>query len=176
MANEIAVFGGGCFWCTEASFQDLKGVARAVPGYAGGSVPSPSYQQVCTGMTGHAEVVQVEFDPSVISYETLLKVFFTVHDPTQLNRQGNDVGTQYRSVIYTTSEEQKQAAEAFIAEINPEFDGGIVTEVAPLDTFYEAEDYHHDYFKKNPNAGYCAVIISPKVAKLRKQFADLLKK
>ena len=175
MAGEKAVFAGGCFWCTEAAMQDLKGVVHVLPGYAGGTVPSPSYEQVCTGRTGHAEVVQVEFDPDVISYNDLLKVFFTAHDPTTLNYQGNDAGTQYRSAIYYTTDEQKKQAQDFIAKINPQFDGGIVTEVAPLETFYEAEDYHHDYFKKNPNAGYCRVIISPKVAKLRKEFSGMLK-
>jgi peptide-methionine (S)-S-oxide reductase len=177
MANEnLAVFGGGCFWCTEAAFQDLRGVRRVLPGYAGGKVVNPSYEAVCTGRTGHAEVVQVEFDPAVISYKDLLKVFFTVHDPTQLNRQGNDIGTQYRSVIYYTSDEQKNEAEDFIAEFNPEFDNGIVTTVEPLERFHVAEEYHHNYFKRNPHAGYCQVIVSPKVAKVRKQFAGFLQK
>lgn len=175
MATQTAVFGGGCFWCTEAAFQDLKGVHSAVPGYAGGKGQQPSYQQVTSGTTGHAEVVRVIFDPDLISYEDLLKVLFTVHDPTTRNRQGNDIGTQYRSIIFYSDESQKQTAEEFIARINPEFDGRIVTEVEPLTDFYEAEDNHHDYFKKNPNAGYCQVIISPKVAKLRKEFAELLK-
>jgi peptide-methionine (S)-S-oxide reductase len=175
MTNQTAVFGGGCFWCTEAAFQDLQGVASAVPGYAGGQVAHPSYQQVTTGATGHAEVVKVTFDPDVISFEDLLKVFFTVHDPTTRNRQGNDIGTQYRSIILYSDETQKSAAQDFIATVNPEFDEGIVTELQPLTDFYEAEGYHHDYFKKNPNAGYCQVIISPKVAKLRKEFASLLK-
>lgn len=169
-----AVFGGGCFWCTEAAMQDLRGVKSVVPGYAGGHLPEPSYQQVCTGRTGHAEMVKVEFDPDVISYETLLKVFFTSHDPTTLNRQGNDIGTQYRSIILYTDEQQKAEAEKFIAELNPEFDNSIVTTVEPLTEFYEAEEYHHNYFKRNPYAGYCQVIISPKVAKLRKEFANLL--
>jgi len=176
MSTQTAVFGGGCFWCTEAAFQDLKGVQSAVPGYAGGKTQQPSYQQVTTGATGHAEVVKVVFDPIVISYNDLLKVFFTVHDPTTRNRQGNDVGAQYRSIILYIDEAQKKAAEDFIARINPEFDGRMVTEVEPLVEFYEAEGYHHDYFKKNPNAGYCQVIISPKVAKLRKEFSDLLRK
>jgi peptide-methionine (S)-S-oxide reductase len=175
MATQTAVFGGGCFWCTEAAFQDLKGVHSAVPGYAGGKGQQPSYQQVTSGMTGHAEVVKVTFDSDVISYEDLLKVLFTVHDPTTSNRQGNDIGTQYRSIILYSDESQKKTAQDFIARINPEFDGRIVTEIEPLTDFYEAEDYHHDYFKKNPNAGYCQVIISPKVAKLRKEFAGLLK-
>lgn len=176
MTKQTAVFGGGCFWCTEAAFQDLKGVDRVLPGYAGGQVPNPSYQDVCTGRTGHAEVVKVEFNPDIISFTDLLKVFFTVHDPTTLDRQGNDMGSQYRSIILYAGEEQKQQAEAFIAELNPEFDNRIVTQIEPLTEFYEAEQYHHDYFKKNPNAGYCRAIISPKVAKLRKEFAGLLKK
>jgi peptide-methionine (S)-S-oxide reductase len=175
MATQTAVFGGGCFWCIEAAFQDLKGVHSAVPGYAGGKGQQPSYQQVTSGMTGHAEVVKVTFDSDVISYEDLLKVLFTVHDPTTSNRQGNDIGTQYRSIILYSDESQKKTAQDIIARINPEFDGRIVTEIEPLTDFYEAEDYHHDYFKKNPNAGYCQVIISPKVAKLRKEFAGLLK-
>lgn len=174
MANNTAVFGGGCFWCTEAALQDLKGVKSVVPGYAGGQVASPTYEQVCTGRTGHAEVVKVDFDPDVISYETLLKVFFTSHDPTTMNRQGNDIGTQYRSIILYTDEQQKNEAEKFIAELNPEFDNAIVTTVEPLMQFYEAEEYHHNYFKRNPYAGYCQVIISPKVAKLRKEFANLV--
>ena len=176
MPTQTAAFGGGCFWCTEAAFQDLKGVESAVPGYAGGKAKQPSYQQVTTGATGHAEVVKVVFDPDVISYEDLLKVLFTVHDPTTRNRQGNDIGTQYRSIILYNDAAQKKTAQDFIARINPEFDGRIVTEIEPLAEFFEAEDYHHDYFKKNPTAGYCQVIISPKVAKLRKEFAELLKK
>ena len=175
MTTQTAVFGAGCFWCTEAAFQDLKGVHSAVPGYAGGKAQQPSYQQVTSGVTGHAEVVKVTFDPEMISYEDLLKVLFTVHDPTTRNRQGNDIGTQYRSIILFSDESQKKTAEDFIARINPKFDGRIVTEVEPLAEFFESEDYHHDYFKKNPNAGYCQVIISPKVAKLRKEFAGLLK-
>jgi peptide-methionine (S)-S-oxide reductase len=176
MSKQTIVFGGGCFWCTEAAFQNLKGVNRVMPGYAGGQVAEPTYEQVCSGRTGHAEVVRVEFDPAVIAYNDLLKVFFTVHDPTTRDRQGNDIGSQYRSVILYTDEEQKREAEKFIAEINPEFDNRIVTQVAPLTDFYEAEEYHHNYFKKNPNAGYCQAIISPKVAKLRKEFAGLLSK
>jgi peptide-methionine (S)-S-oxide reductase len=176
MTTQSAIFGGGCFWCTEAAFQDLRGVSRVLPGYAGGSVRNPSYEAVCTGRTGHAEVVQVDFDPAVISYKDLLRVFFTVHDPTQLNRQGNDIGTQYRSSIFYTNDEQKQEAEDFIAELNSEFDNGIVTTIEPLKDFYVAEEYHHNYFKRNPHAGYCQVIVSPKVAKVRKQFAGLLQK
>lgn len=171
--QQTAVFGGGCFWCTEAALQDLRGVQRVVPGYAGGHTVSPNYQDVCTGRTGHAEVVKVEFDPEQISYRDLMKVFFVSHDPTTLNRQGNDIGTQYRSIIFYTSEEQKAEAEAFIAEINPELDNGIVTTVEPLKEFYVAEEYHHNYFKRNPFAGYCMAIISPKIAKLRKEFPGM---
>ena len=175
MVNKAtAVFGGGCFWCTEAALQDLRGVSRVLPGYAGGSVKSPSYEQVCTGRTGHAEVVKVEYDPEVISYQDLLKVFFTVHDPTQLNRQGNDIGTQYRSAVFYEDEAQKKETEDFIGELNKEIGGGIVTTLEPLGDFYEAEEYHHNYFKRNPFAGYCQMIVSPKVAKVRKKFADLL--
>jgi peptide-methionine (S)-S-oxide reductase len=176
MTTQSAIFGGGCFWCTEAAFQDLRGVSRVLPGYTGGSVRNPSYEAVCTGRTGHAEVVQVDFDPAVISYRDLMRVFFTVHDPTQLNRQGNDIGTQYRSSIFYTNDEQKKETEDFIAELNPEFDNGIVTTLEPLTDFYVAEEYHHNYFKRNPYAGYCQVIVSPKVAKVRKQFAGLLQK
>ncbi|MEX1248647.1 MAG: peptide-methionine (S)-S-oxide reductase MsrA [Anaerolineales bacterium] len=176
MPIHTAVFGGGCFWCTEAAFQDLKGVQLVVPGYAGGNAAAPTYEQVCTGRTGHAEVVKVEFDAQQISYKDLLKIFFAVHDPTTPDRQGNDIGSQYRSVILYTNEEQKQEAESYIAELNPEFDNRIVTQVQPLTEIYEAEGYHHNYFKKNQNAGYCQVIISPKVAKLHKEFASLLQK
>lgn len=177
MAAETAVFGGGCFWCTEATFQDIKGVSRAVPGYAGGpsGAPAPTYEQVCTGRSGFAEVVQVNYDPAVVSYRDLLTVFFATHDPTTPNRQGNDVGTQYRSVILYANDQQKVEAEAFIGEHTGDFDRPIVTEVAPLTEFFEAEEYHHDYFKRNPFAGYCMAIIAPKVSKLRKEFAELLK-
>ena len=174
MATNSAVFGGGCFWCTEAAFQRIKGVTHVVPGYAGGNVQQPSYERVTTGTTGHAEVVRVTFDPDVVSYKDLLKVFFAIHDPTTPNRQGNDIGPQYRSIILFADEQQNQEAQSYIAEINPEFDNRIVTEVKPLEAFYEAEEYHHNYFNRNPNAGYCQVIISPKVSKLRKDFAQLL--
>ena len=174
MATNSAVFGGGCFWCTEAAFQRLKGVARVVPGYAGGQLADPSYQQVTTGRTGHAEVVKVDFDPDVISYNDLLKVFFAVHDPTTPNRQGNDIGPQYRSIILYASEEQRKATTEIIADLNKEIGGGIVTEVKPLSEFFEAEEYHHNYFNRNPYAGYCQAIISPKMSKLRKEFALLL--
>ena len=176
MPTQTAVFGGGCFWCTEAAFQRLKGVTRAVPGYAGGEAANPSYEQVTSGSTGHAEVVRVEFEADVISYQDLLKVFFAIHDPTTLNRQGNDIGPQYRSVILYANEEQKNAAIKFIAELNKEIGGGIVTEVKPLIEFYEAEEYHHNYFNRNPYAGYCQFVISPKMTKLRKEFKQLLQK
>lgn len=177
MAIETATLGGGCFWCLEAGFQDLKGVASVTSGYAGGSVPDPGYRQVCAGTTGHAEVVQVSFDASVIDFATLLRVFFTLHDPTTLNRQGADVGTQYRSVIYYHDEGQRQLAQAVIAEQETEglWDRAIVTEVAPLPVFYPAEPYHQDYYRQNPHQGYCQVVISPKLAKLRVRYAALLR-
>lgn len=175
--HEIAVFGGGCFWCTEAVFKMLKGVSSVLPGYAGGTVPNPTYDQVCTGSTGHVEVVRVEYDPHLVAYRDLLTVFFGSHDPTTKNRQGNDVGTQYRSVIFYTTEEQKATAEAFIREINASNKEGkpVVTAVEPLDVFYEAENYHHDYFARNPGNPYCEVIINPKLEKVTKSFAHLLK-
>ena len=175
--KEIAVFGGGCFWCTEAVFAELRGVISVMPGYAGGTTPHPTYEQVCTGQTGHAEVTRVEFDPTQIRFEDLLTVFFASHDPTTLNRQGADVGTQYRSAVFYTTEQQKSVAAAFIKKLNESDPNGkpIVTEITPLTTFYEAENYHRDYFKNNPNQPYCQLIIEPKVQKLQKQFADLLK-
>ena len=156
-STETATLAGGCFWCLEAVYDQLKGVTSVVSGYAGGSVPNPSYEAVCSGRTGHAEVVQIEFDPAVVSYQNLLDVFFTIHDPTTLNRQGNDVGTQYQSAIYTHSPEQKAAAADTIAALNQTklWPNPIVTEVAPLDVFYPAEDYHQEYFVKHPNQGYC---------------------
>ena len=177
MAEEIATLGGGCFWCTEAVFKDLRGVTRVAPGYAGGQTPNPTYKQVCTGRTGHAEVVQVTFEPSVVSYADILRVFFTTHDPTTKDRQGNDVGTQYRSIILTSNEAQAEAAREVMDEITREGIWGrpLVTQVAPLDTFYEAEPEHHDYFARNPWSGYCQAIIAPKVAKFRKQYAERLK-
>jgi len=173
-----ATLAGGCFWCLEAVFDELKGVISVESGYAGGHVPNPSYQAVCTGMTGHAEVVQVTFDPSVVSYEDLLRVFFTIHDPTTLNRQGADVGTQYRSAIFTHDDAQRAAAEAVIRQIGESklWAAPIVTEVKPLDKFYVAENYHQEYFVHNPNQPYCRVVIEPKVAKFRKHFVDRLKK
>lgn len=175
--REIATLGGGCFWCTEAVFSELKGVEKVESGYSGGTVPNPTYRQVCTGTTGHAEVIQVTFDPKIISFGEILNVFFTVHDPTTLNLQGPDVGTQYRSVIFFHNEEQKTVAQEVIREINPAKIWGnpIVTEVAPFKAFYKAEDYHQEYFKGNPDQGYCQVVIAPKIAKFRKQYHDKLK-
>jgi peptide-methionine (S)-S-oxide reductase len=176
--TEVATLGGGCFWCLEAVFVELQGVERVVSGYTGGSVPNPTYRQICTGITGHAEVVQVHFDPSGISYREILHVFFAMHDPTTLNRQGADVGTQYRSAIFYHSQEQKEIAEEVIREFEEEkiWYDPIVTEVVPLDTFYEAEEYHQDYFKRNPQQPYCQFVVAPKVAKLRKEYADRLKR
>jgi peptide-methionine (S)-S-oxide reductase len=176
--TEIATLAGGCFWCLEAVFLELKGVHSAKSGYAGGRRPNPTYEQVCTGTTGHAEVVQVTFDPSIISYRDLLDVFFTIHDPTTLNRQGNDSGTQYRSAIYTHSAEQEQTAKATIAEFAAAkvWDDRIVTEVTPLEVFYPAENYHDNYFAQNPGNPYCAVVIAPKVSKARKVFLEKLSK
>ncbi|TMJ07843.1 MAG: peptide-methionine (S)-S-oxide reductase MsrA [Bacillati bacterium ANGP1] len=178
MRKDVATLAGGCFWCLEAVFDDLEGVEDVVSGYAGGSVPNPTYKHVCTGETGHAEVVQVTFNADVISYRDLLRVFFTIHDPTTLNRQGADMGTQYRSAIFTHNETQEKVAEEVIAELN---DAGIwgdpiVTEVVPFEAFYPAEEYHQEYFRRNPNQGYCRVVIAPKVAKFRKQYLDRLKK
>ncbi len=171
-----ATFGGGCFWCTEAIFQQLKGVESVASGYSGGQVKNPSYREICTGTTGHAEAIQVSFDPSVISYEQLLQVFFTTHDPTTLNRQGADVGTQYRSVIFYHDENQKETAEKVKKEFAPTiWDGSIVTEVTPFSEFYKAEEYHQNYFNENSEQGYCRIVINPKVQKFRKQYADWLK-
>lgn len=175
--NQFAVFGGGCFWCTEAVFERLKGVVSVRPGYAGGEFPNPTYEQVCSGRTGHAEVVGVEYDPSLVSFEDLLTVFFATHDPTTLNRQGNDMGTQYRSIILYSDEDQKRAAEAFIKELGKsgQFAQPIVTEVQPLGTFYEAEDYHREYYRRNEGQPYCQFVISPKMGKFQQKFRDLLK-
>ena len=175
--TEIAVFGGGCFWCTEAVFEQLKGVVSVMPGYAGGMIANPTYAQVCTGETGHAEVSRVEYDPSQLSYNDLLVVFFATHDPTSLNRQGADVGTEYRSVIFYTTDGQKRDAEALIGELNNSDPAGkrIVTEVVPLKAFYEAEDYHQEYYRNNSLAPYCQIVIDPKLRKLHKQFSALLK-
>lgn len=171
-----AVFGGGCFWCTEAVFEQLRGVKSVMPGYAGGQVPDPTYEQVCGGQTGHAEVIKVEFDPNQITYRDLLTVFFASHDPTTVNRQGQDVGTQYRSLILYATPEQKQAAEKFIAELNdPPGEAPIVTDVAPLETFYPAEEHHRQFYRNNPTQAYCQLVINPKLAKLREHYATLLK-
>lgn len=174
---EQATLGGGCFWCLEAVFEQLRGVIKVESGYAGGSVPAPTYQQVCSGQTGHAEVVQVTFDPAVLSYEDLLHVFFAIHDPTTLNRQGADVGTQYRSVIFYHSPEQQVVAQRQIAELNAArlWPVPLVTEVTPLTAFFPAEDYHHGYFRRNPGQPYCQAVIAPKIAKFRKQFGDKLR-
>ena len=178
-ANQIqtATLGGGCFWCMEPVFRDLQGVEDVTVGYAGGKTPQPDYQLVCTGTTGHAEVVQIQFDSRVISYRDILEVFFSVHDPTTLNRQGADVGTQYRSIILYHNEEQKKTAGEVIHEITAEglFPNPVVTEVLPFQVFYRAEDYHQQYYKNNPNQGYCAMVISPKLAKFRKKYKEHLK-
>ena len=169
-----ALFGGGCFWCVEAVFLQLKGVEKVVSGYAGGIVPNPNYEQVCQGNTQHAEVVLIDFDEQQISYSQLLNVFFTTHDPTTLNRQGNDIGTQYRSVIYYFNDEQKQQAEQVIQGLEDE-NLNIVTELSPAPTFYPAEEYHQNFYARNPSQGYCNFSIPPKLSKLRSRFADLLK-
>lgn len=172
--TQVAVFGGGCFWCTEAVFEMLRGVLSVAPGYAGGTTKNPTYEDVCSGETGHAEVIRIEFDPSMISYDDLLTVFFASHDPTTLNRQGNDIGTAYRSIILTTSEEQKEQADAVIKKLNE--DGKrVVTEVAPLETFYEAEAYHHHYFQTHPDQAYCQLVINPKYEKVKEKFQSLIK-
>jgi peptide-methionine (S)-S-oxide reductase len=175
---EVATLAGGCFWCLEAVFEQLQGVERVESGYAGGSMADPTYKQVCNGNTGHAEVVQVTFDPAVISYRDILEVFFAIHDPTTLNRQGADVGTQYRSAVFYHSPEQKKVAEELLTELNKEgvWSKPIVTEVAPLSKFFVAEDYHQGYFRGNPGQPYCAAVINPKVAKFRQKFAGRLKK
>jgi peptide-methionine (S)-S-oxide reductase len=177
MNKEIATVAGGCFWCIEAPFDELAGVEKAVSGYSGGHVKNPSYKQVTTGTTGHAEVVQITFDPSVISYREILEVLFTLHDPTTLNRQGNDIGPQYRSAIFYHSAEQKEIAEKFIAELTAAkvYKDPIVTEVTKFSEFYSAEAYHQEYYVNNPNQGYCSYVIAPKIKKFRKQFAAKLK-
>lgn len=179
MSNtQVAYLGGGCFWCVEAVFLDLTGVNAVESGYAGGHVNNPSYEQICDGNTGHAEIIRVEFDPKLISFRKVLKVFFGVHDPTTLNRQGNDVGTQYRSVVFYTNDEQRVDAQAVIDELTQEkiFDRKIVTEVSPLSNYSVAEAYHQRYFENNPNQGYCMMVVAPKVAKFRKQFVSLLRR
>ena len=176
--KEMATLGGGCFWCLEAVYLELKGIEKVESGYCGGTVPNPTYYQVCEGDTGHAEVVQLTFDPQEVSYKDILHVFFTIHDPTTLNRQGADVGTQYRSAIYYHSPEQKKIAEETIQELTTQkvWDHPIVTEVTPLDTFYVAEDYHQEYFARNPYQPYCQYVVAPKVAKFRKYFIERLKR
>ena len=178
MTTEIATLAGGCFWCLEAVYDQLTGVLDVVSGYAGGSVPDPTYEQVCTGTTGHAEVVQITFDPQVITLRDLLDVFFTIHDPTTLNRQGADVGPQYRSAIFTHDDAQKAVAEQTIRELEAAglWDTPIVTEVTPLEAFYPAEDYHQEYFARHPYQGYCRAVIAPKVAKFRQKYFARLKK
>ena len=175
MATETATLGGGGFWCLEAVYQELKGVQHVESGYTGGHLPQPTYEQVCEGTTGHAEVVRVTFDPAIVSYREILEIFFTIHDPTTLNRQGNDVGTQYRSVIYFDSPEQQETARHVIAEMANVWDAPLVTELSPAETYYKAEDYHQNYFRQNPLQGYCAFVVAPKVAKFRKIFTDKLK-
>lgn len=176
MATETLTLGGGCFWCLEAAFLGLKGVQSVVSGYAGGSVEDPGYRAVCAGDTGHAEVVQVRFDPEVIGRETILEIFFTIHDPTTLNRQGADVGSQYRSVVFYHSDLQREAAEKLVARYTAEqlWPDPIVTEISPVPVFYPAEDYHQDYYRRNPYQGYCQAVISPKLVKLRHQYQSLL--
>lgn len=175
--RKFAVFGGGCFWCTEAVFRMLNGVITVVPGYAGGEKSHPTYREVSSEMTGHAEVVRIEYDPEIISFHLLLTVFFATHDPTSVNRQGSDIGSQYRSIILYTTQEQKNEAEIFIREIESSSSEGnhVVTEVKSLADFYEAENYHHNYFAKNPGEGYCQRVVNPKVEKVQKKFVTLLK-
>jgi peptide-methionine (S)-S-oxide reductase len=169
---ETATFGGGCFWCTEAAMKELAGVRAVTSGYAGGHVEDPSYEAVCAETTGHAEVVQVEFDPETIGYDELLEVFFATHDPTQLNRQGPDVGTQYRSIVLYHDDDQRRQVEAYVEALDEEYDDEVVTEVEPLEGFYPAEDYHQDYFEKNPSDAYCRMHAQPKVEKVRERFRE----
>ncbi len=174
---QYATFGGGCFWCTEAIFEQLKGVEKVLPGYSGGNIKNPSYREVCTGRTGHAEVIHIQYDPKEVSFNTLLEVFFATHNPTTLNQQGADKGTQYRSAIFYHNENQKQLAEDFIAALTLEkvYDAPIVTEVTPFDTFYEAEDYHQNYYQNNKEQAYCRAVINPKLKKFLTKFSDKLK-
>jgi peptide-methionine (S)-S-oxide reductase len=177
-AREIATLAGGCFWCLEAVFDDMKGVESVESGYMGGKTANPTYEEVCSGQTGHAEVTQLTFDPSAVSFKEILEVFFVIHDPTTLNRQGNDVGTQYRSAVFYHSPEQKSAAEQVIANLNSAriYDDPVVTEIAAASKFYVAEDYHQEYYRRNPGQPYCAYVVRPKVAKFRKHFLERLKK
>jgi len=172
--TSTATLGGGCFWCVEAAFKEIEGVHEVTSGYAGGHAENPSYREVCAGSTGHAEVVRLEYDPDVITYEELLEVFFTVHDPTQLNRQGPDVGTQYRSIVLYHDDEQRELAESYVEALDDEggYDDDVVTEVEPLETFYRAEEKHQDYFEKNPNDAYCSMHAQPKIEKVREKFRE----
>ncbi len=175
---ETVTLGGGCFWCLEAIYNELKGIIKVESGYSGGTIPNPTYEQVCTGTTGHAEVIQITYNPSIITLKEILQIFFTMHDPTTLNRQGNDVGTQYRSIIFYHNENQKQTAEQVIKEITQAriWNNPILTQIEPYNLFYKAEEYHQEYYKKNPTQSYCRIIIAPKIAKLRKQYFEKLKK
>jgi peptide-methionine (S)-S-oxide reductase len=177
MTTQLATLAGGCFWCLEAVFEQLKGVKKVESGYSGGQVPNPSYEAVCTGTTGHAEVTQVTFDPDVISFRDLLGVFFSIHDPTTPDRQGGDVGTQYRSAVFYHDDEQRRDAEDLVRELEAEhvFDDSIVTRIEPLEAFYPAEEYHREYYRRNPNQPYCRAVIAPKVAKLRSKYLEKLK-
>jgi peptide-methionine (S)-S-oxide reductase len=175
--TEQATFGGGCFWCVEAAFEELDGIESVTSGYAGGHTEDPTYREVCSGNTGHAEVVQIAYDPSVVSYEELLEVFFTVHDPTQLNRQGPDVGTQYRSIVLYHDEQQRELVESYVEALDEEggYEDEVVTEIEPLDAFYRAEEKHQNYFEKNPDDAYCSMHAQPKVEKVREKFAEKLR-
>jgi peptide-methionine (S)-S-oxide reductase len=174
-STEVATLGGGCFWCLDAAYRQVEGVTRVVSGYAGGARPNPTYEQVCTGATGHAEVVSVEFDPTVITYEDVLDIFWAIHDPTQLNRQGADIGTQYRSVIFVHDDAQRSAAERSRQAVQAHWEKPVVTAIEPLPDFWPAEEYHQDYFARNPDQGYCQVVINPKLRKLRERYAARLK-
>ena len=176
MTTEIATLGGGCFWCLDAVYQMLHGAQKIESGYSGGGVLNPSYAQICEGNTGHAEVVRIEFDPAIVSYRDILEIFFTIHDPTTLNRQGNDVGTQYRSVNFTHSAQQNETARKVMAEMGNVWDGDIITQLAEAPVFYKAEDYHQDYYLHNPLQSYCAFVVAPKVAKFRQLFSDKLRR
>jgi len=173
--TELATLGGGCFWCVEAIYQDLLGVLKVESGYSGGKSDNPTYREICTGLSGHAEVIQITFDPAIATFQEILHIFFTVHDPTTLNRQGNDTGTQYRSVIFCHSEAQKAAAQVVMKDAQEAWDDPIVTEIAAFEKFFKAEDYHQNYYKDNPNQGYCSFIIAPKVRKFREKYKDKLK-
>lgn len=175
MKNEIATLGGGCFWCLEAVFEETRGVVEVISGYAGGDVVNPSYEKVSMGKTNHAEVVQISFDPQIISYEEILKIFWLIHDPTTLNRQGNDVGTQYRSVIFYHDDKQKELAQTSIKLFSTKFAHPMVTQLLPLPVFYKAEAYHQDYFKNNPTQGYCSFVVAPKVEKFKGTYKELVK-